>query len=216
MTHEYGGPNRDENIGIVLLAAGASSRMGAPKQLLKIEGVSLIRRAAEHALASACRPLVVVLGANADLIAPELSGLEITIVVNPDWMEGMSSSIRAGLRKLLADDSQIQSVILSLADQPNVTEASLGNLIDAHLQTGAGLVAASYSGQMGAPALFSKCYFQDLLQLEGEGGAKKLLKQHASLVVPVDFPEAELDLDTPEDFAAFEKGERCNSASTEP
>src|SRR3954451_302285 len=85
--------NREERIGVVLLAAGASSRMGTPKQLLKIGGVSLIRRAAEQALDSGCQPVVVVLGAKAELIAPELNGLAITIAVNGEWKVGMSSSI---------------------------------------------------------------------------------------------------------------------------
>ncbi|HEY0548011.1 MAG TPA: NTP transferase domain-containing protein, partial [Verrucomicrobiae bacterium] len=88
MTHENSGANRDRKTGIVVLAAGASRRMGMPKQLLKIEGVSLSRRAAEHALDSGCRPVVVVLGANADLIAAELNDLTIDIAVNRDCASG--------------------------------------------------------------------------------------------------------------------------------
>jgi len=203
MAHENDGSRRDGKIGIVLLAAGASSRMGTPKQLLKIEGISLIRRAAEHAFDSGCTPIFVVLGASADLIAPELNGLAIEITVNHEWQTGMSSSIRCGLKKLLDANSQIQGVILFLADQPNVTGTSLRRLTTAHTQSGSGLVAASYAGRIGTPALFSRFYFDELLQIEGQGGAKHLLARYATRVLPIDFPEAAFDLDTPQDFADF-------------
>jgi molybdenum cofactor cytidylyltransferase len=200
--------NQAGTIGIVILAAGASVRMGTPKQLLKLEGISLIRRAAEHALDSGCRPVVVVLGANADLIAPELSGLPIVIAVNHDSRKGMSSSIRCGLKKLLAANSEILGVVLFLADQPNVTGTSLRKLITAHVQCGSELVAASYSGHIGTPALFSRSYFDELLQINGQGGAKHLLECYATRVLPIDFPEAAFDLDTPQDFADFANGKR--------
>ena len=191
------------DFGIVVLAAGASVRMGTPKQLLKIEGVSLIRRSVEHALGSGCGPVVAVLGASADLIAPALSGLEIHIAVNHDWKMGISSSIRCGLRSLLTVNSQVEGVILFLADQPNVTGASLRKLTEARLRRSSELVAASYSGHIGTPALFSRSYFNELLQLEGQGGAKNLLERHAARVLSIDFPEAAFDLDTPQDFSDF-------------
>ena len=104
MTQESHLSEDDGNIGIVLLAAGASRRMGSPKQLIALGGVSLIRRSAEHALDSGCRPTVVVLGSNADRIAPELNGLALNITVNRQWATGMASSIRCGLKALLAID----------------------------------------------------------------------------------------------------------------
>ncbi len=206
LRNEMTGSKRDGTIGIVMLAAGASIRMGTPKQLLKIEGTSLIRRAAEHALDSACRPVVAVLGANADLIAPELNGLAIEVAVNHDWKMGISSSIRCGLKTLLAASSEIQGVILFLADQPNVTGTSLRKLTTAHGQSVSELLAASYSGHLGTPALFSRFYFDELLQIEGQGGAKNLLERYATQVLPIDFPEAAFDLDTPQDLADFAHG----------
>jgi molybdenum cofactor cytidylyltransferase len=203
MTHGNNGANGGREIGIVVLAAGASRRMGTPKQLLKIEGVSLVRRAAEHALDSGCRPVVVVLGANADLIAPELNGLAINIAVNHAWKTGMSSSICCGLETLLALDAQTEAVILFLADQPNVTGRSLRKLNTAHRHTGSELVAATYSGQIGTPALFSRFYFDELLRIEGQGGAQHLLERHGSRVLSIAVPEAACDLDTPEDLAEF-------------
>ncbi|MDB6025974.1 MAG: cupin [Verrucomicrobiales bacterium] len=203
------GSKRGGKIGIVILAAGASVRMGTPKQLLRFHGVSLIRRAAEHALDSGCQPVVVVLGANAELIAPELNGLPLEITVNHDWRTGMSSSIRCGLRTLLATDSEAQAVVLFLADQPNVTGTSLRKLTTAHRQCGSELVAAFYSGHLGTPALISRFYFEELLNIEGQGGAKNLLQRYSDRVLPIDLPEATFDLDTPEDFA--DKGAVMNT-----
>src|SRR5205085_292104 len=111
--------------------------------------------------------------------------------------------IRCGLKALLAAHPETESVILFLADQPDVTGTSLRKLTTAHEQCGSPLVAASYSGHVGTPALFSRSYFDELLKGEGQGGAKKILEQHAIRVMPVDFPEAACDLDTPEDVADF-------------
>jgi molybdenum cofactor cytidylyltransferase len=195
--------NRNDKTAIIILAAGASVRMGTPKQLLKVNGVSLVRRAAQHALDCACGPVVVVLGANAGLIKPELDGLAVEIAVNEDWRSGMSSSIRCGVTASLTAHPAIERVVLFLADQPNVTEASLRKLTTADMQCGSSAIAASYSGHIGTPALFSRCYFDELCSIEGEGGAKKILKRHANEVLPIDFPEAEFDLDTPAAFASF-------------
>src|SRR5205085_9168466 len=137
----------------------------------------------------------------ADLIAPELNGMAVHIAVNRDWQLGMSSSIRCGLKSLLCANPTLQSVILFLGDQPNVTGTSLQKLTTAHVQSGSGLVAASYDGYLGTPALFSRIYFNELLELEGQGGAKSLLERHANRVLQIELPEAACDLDMPEDVA---------------
>lgn len=193
------------NIGIILLAAGASVRMGTPKQLLKLGGVSLIRRAAENALTSGCRPVVVVLGAKAGLIVPELNGLAIEIVENAEWKTGLSASIRCGLQRMRSVAPEVEGVILFLADQPQVSGTALQKLTAAHALSTSGLVAASYAGHMGTPALFPREYFDELSQIEGPGGAKGLLAKYAKRVASVDFPEAAIDLDTPLDFTEFAK-----------
>jgi molybdenum cofactor cytidylyltransferase len=193
----------DRKIGIVLLAAGASVRMGSPKQLLKIDGVSMIRRAVQHALDAGCRPIVVVLGAKADQIAPEVKSLPVTVVHNLEWESGMSSSIRTGLKTLLAVDSHTQGVILFLGDQPSVTGKSLRNLATAHVQSGSEIVSAFYSNHIGTPALFSRRYFNELMRLEGQHGAKELLKHYRDGVLLYAMPEAACDLDTSVDYANF-------------
>ena len=189
--------------GIIVLAAGASVRMGTPKQLLDIGGASLIRRAAQAAIDSEGHPVVVVLGANAELIRPELDGLEAQVTVNSQWSVGMSSSIRCGLKKLLMLAPEIEGVVLMLADQPEVTSGSLRKLIRAHEDSDSDLVAARYNDVLGTPALFSRAYFDELLQLDGQSGARSLIERHRARVLAIHLPEAAGDLDTPEDLASF-------------
>jgi CTP:molybdopterin cytidylyltransferase MocA len=203
-------------IGIIVLAAGASLRMGTPKQLLKIAGVSLIRRAAQNALDSKCSPVVIVLGANADLIHRELEGLKVTLAVNRDWETGMSTSIRCGVEKLLAIAPGIGGAILMLADQPGVTGLVLENLTETFAQNNSGLVAARYSDQLGTPALFPRAYFDELQLLDGKGGAKSLLKKYRGHVMPIDLPEAAFDLDTPEDLRCFSFKQATASQLSQP
>jgi molybdenum cofactor cytidylyltransferase len=190
----------DSRVGIIVLAAGASARMGTPKQLLKIAGVPLIRLAAQNALDSGCRPAVAVLGSSADSIAPELAGLDIQLALNHHWQTGMSGSIRLGLKKLLEIDPHTNAAILMLADQPSLTGSSLQKLLAAFSAHPTSPIAARYSGQIGTPALFPSHYFPELLSLEGELGAKTLLKRHHTTVTPIDLPEAAPDLDTPEQY----------------
>lgn len=197
------GSSTGSNLGIVVLAAGGSSRMGTPKQLLAVEGVSLVRRAAQSAIASGCGPVLVVLGANAELVRGELEDLPIHLALNSGWQTGLASSIVCGLKSLLTQDPSIKSVIFMLADQPYVNEASLQKLIGAHRQSNSDLVAAWYLGQYGTPVLFSSVYFHQLLKLRGQGGAKGILQKHEEDAVFVELPEAAFDLDTPEDFATL-------------
>jgi molybdenum cofactor cytidylyltransferase len=194
---------RENQIGIIVLAAGASVRMGTPKQLLKIAGVSLIRRAAQNAIDSKCRPVVIVLGANADLIRDELEGLEIQIAVNHDWEIGMSTSIRCGVKTLLTIAPETDGAILMLGDQPNVTGAALEKLTGIFAQNNSAIIAARYLNQLGTPVLFPRAYFGELLKLNGKGGAKNLLKKYGERALAIDLPEAALDLDTPEDLCCF-------------
>jgi molybdenum cofactor cytidylyltransferase len=205
----------EKHIGIIVLAAGASVRMGTPKQLLKIADVTMVRRAAQNAIDSQCRPVVMVLGSNADLIRPELDGLMINLAVNPEWEMGMSTSIRFGLKTLLAIAPETDAAILVLADQPALTGMALQKLTGAFAQNTSGLVVARYSGQLGTPALFAGVYFNELLNLDGKEGAKSLLRRHLERVLPIDLPEAALDLDTPEQFDCWVSKDTSRSIPTE-
>jgi len=190
-----------EDVGAVVLAAGSSSRMGAPKQLLRFGGQTLLRRAALAALGAGCRPVVVVTGAYAELSRGELRGLEVLEAVNERWADGMASSIRAGLWALVGADAGASAVVLMLCDQPYVTPEVVASLVAAHSATGRPLVASRYGESFGAPALFARPLFAELAGLEGAAGAKQVIKSHASEAHFVDFPAGEVDVDTPEDFA---------------
>lgn len=182
--------------GLILLAAGASTRLGQSKQLLPFRGRSLLRHAAETALATSCRPVVVVLGASAELLRTQLAGLPLQTVFNPLWSEGVASSIRAGLETLTAD-----AVLFTLCDQPLVTSEMLERIINRHRRGGAEIVASEYNGTIGVPALFSRSYFPDLAALKGDAGAKRILLQVPARVARVPLPEAAFDVDRPEQTA---------------
>lgn len=186
--------------GLILLAAGGSSRLGRPKQLLLYQGRTLLRHAAETAFASGCRPVVVVLGAQADRLRAEIDGLEVVIAGNPDWALGMGSSVRAGLRALEEAAPDAAGVVLMLCDQPLITAASLDALVQAHVDTNAPLVASEYGGTRGVPAFFGRALFPDLRALKGEQGAKAVLAAHASEAVALPLPAGVWDVDTASDY----------------
>ena len=187
---------------IIVLAAGASTRMGRPKQLLTYGGHTFLRNAAEMAAASVCRPILVVLGAYADQLQSEIDGLLVQPVVNERWAEGMGSSIRAGLEALKYCDREgaAKAVVLMLCDQPFVTTANINELVTAYRSSGKGIIASEYGGIAGVPALFGHEYFADLAALSGTAGAKQIIAAHASEVMRVPFPQAATDVDTPEDY----------------
>lgn len=187
--------------GAVILAAGSSSRMGTPKQLLEIEGRPLIVRAVEAALASPAWPVVVVLGAHAEKIRPALARLPVLIAENPAWSEGMAASIRTGIATLGQFSRRLDGALLALCDQPAFSANAIAQLVAAQARSGRGIAAARYSGRNGAPALFLRRHFPALARLTGEEGARALLNGDPTGVVPVDLPELAVDLDTPEDFA---------------
>lgn len=187
--------------GAVILAAGSSSRMGTPKQLLEIEGRPLIVRAVEAALASPAWPIVVVLGAHAEKIRPALARLPVLIAENPAWSEGMAASIRTGITTLGQFSRALDGALLALCDQPAFSADVIAQLVAAQANSGRSIVAARYSGRNGAPALFLREHFPTLASLTGEEGARALLNGDPAGVAPVELPELAVDLDTPEDFA---------------
>ena len=192
----------DESIGIIILAAGASRRMPEPKQLLRFEGKTLLRRAAETALASVAARTIVVLGANFERTRAELEDLPVEIVHNAAWESGMSSSLKAGIERL-KEILPLAAALIMLADQPFITAAHLNRLAEKFRdpRRAPPIVAAEYDQTIGVPALFSPALFDDLSKLSGDEGAKKVLTKHRPLVETVDLPEAAFDIDTAQDFA---------------
>jgi molybdenum cofactor cytidylyltransferase len=188
--------------GIILLAAGSSSRLGRAKQLIEFQGKTLIQKAIDEANKSQANCLVVVLGANAELIQTGFDSSSTPFIVNPDWQQGMSSSMQAGLRFLM-EKEEINQVLLMLCDQPFVDASLLNQLINAKEISGKEIVAAAYSDTLGVPALFDRRYFEELVQLTGSEGAKKVIFKHQAEVHALDFPLGTVDLDTEEDVSQF-------------
>jgi len=186
--------------GLVILAAGASRRMGSPKQLIEIDGRPLLVRAIEAALAAPVWPVVVVLGANAVAIRPVIGHLPVLVIENPAWSEGMASSIREGVATLRQFSRTLDAAVLALCDQPGFSAATVESLLAAHRATTRGIVAARYAGHLGAPALFAREHFAALTALTGEEGARDLLNADPARVAAVELPELARDLDTPADL----------------
>ena len=148
--------------------------------------------------------MIVVTGAHAEQSSEELSGLSVREALNDDWETGMASSVRAGMKALAEESAEASAVVLMLCDQPYVTSETVAALIAAHRAEGSRVVASQYGGDFGVPALFARPLFAELARLEGRGGAKQVIKRHASEAQLLPFPEGEIDLDTPEDFSRLQ------------
>jgi molybdenum cofactor cytidylyltransferase len=196
---------RPLRFGAVILAAGASTRMGTPKQLLELDGQPLLVRAVDAALASEAWPVVVVVGANAEAIRPLLACRPILLAENAAWAEGMASSIRAGVATLRQFSRALDGAVIALCDQPAFSADTIAQLVAAQQATGRSIVAARYGGRQGAPALFLREHFPTLAALTGEEGARALLNDDPTRVAAVELPALALDLDTPADFAAAKR-----------
>jgi len=185
--------------GIIILAAGQSSRMGKPKQQLLYKGNSLLQHTVNIALQSPYRPVIVVLGAFADDILPTIAPKPIDVIINTKWEEGMASSIRAGIDYLQATPD-IDNALIMLCDQPHVSSRLLTDMAREKSQGNKGIVACAYNSTTGVPVLFDKKYFPELLLLSGQEGAKKLLAAHSADIGTIDFPLGAVDIDTIEDY----------------
>jgi molybdenum cofactor cytidylyltransferase len=198
---------RPPSVAIIILAAGASTRMGRPKQLLTYGGSTFLRHAAETAIGSVCRPLIVVLGAYADQLHDEIGDLPVEQVMNERWAEGMGWSIQAGLKALHQSDREraVEAVALMLCDHPLLTSAVINDLVMAYRSSGKGISASEYGGTVGVPVLFARRYFAELEALSAAAGAKHLIAAHSSDVVRVPFAQGIADVDTPEDYLQLQR-----------
>lgn len=183
-----------------MLAAGSSSRLGEPKQLLRFGHQTLIERTIEQALFAKCAEVVVVLGANKELILPKIKHYPITATVNANWSEGMGSTLKVGLKKVLALDANARGIITMVCDQPFLNSDLLYKITQCANQTGAPIVASSYGGKIGVPAYFGAELFPRLMQLKGQQGARKVIRSYEGQVAEVAFPQGIFDVDTQEDY----------------
>lgn len=191
-------------VGGILLAAGGSSRMGRPKQLVEFEGDTLLRRTASSMAGSACRPQLVVLGADAELCRSELTGLKVGSCINDDWASGMSSSIKTGFSCVTEIDPLIDAIIILLCDQPYITTEIIDNFIAEYRRIRPLAIASEYNGVIGVPALFSRDMFDQIMKLKGDRGARELIIAAGEKVKRVSLPEAAFEVDSPSDLTSLE------------
>ena len=194
------------NVAGVILAAGASRRLGEPKQLVRLGGETLLEHAVGVTVEAGCSPVIVVLGASFEAILAQSALTSAQTVLNLEWEEGMASSIRAGIRALPGGTS---AALLLTCDQPAVTAGHLRRLA---AEDPGEPVASAYAGRHGVPAYFPATAFAELLQLAGDQGARRLLAAARAL----DLPGGEMDVDTPESLrsARAMTGERTEQAES--
>ncbi len=184
---------------IIILAAGASSRLGKAKQLLVYKNKTLLRHTIDEA-EKAKAQIIVVLGANEMDIKKELADAKIDVVYNNNWQQGMATSINAGLKKALENNPELANCIICVCDQPYVSADLFKQLMDKKEETGKKIIASAYAGTLGTPVLFDKTYFEDLLQLQGDEGAKKIVKNSSEDIASVDFEMGRIDIDLSTDY----------------
>lgn len=192
--------NIKNKTGIVILAAGSSSRLGQPKQLLTYKNTTLLKNTINEASLIPNVVIIVVTGSNHELIKEQIESEEIKISFNPDWEMGMSSSIAKGLSDLLLEYPQIEKCIFAVCDQPFVSTAIFENLIDQYNKTKKGIAASAYAETLGTPVLLDKKYFKELLELKGQEGAKKIINKFLDDTVAVPFEKGNIDIDTMVDY----------------
>jgi molybdenum cofactor cytidylyltransferase len=181
----------------IILAAGSSSRLGTPKQLLLWQGQPLVKIVSQKLLATGIQPIIVVVGAESNAVKKALEDLDITTVENLYWKEGISTSIRAGIAAL---PDNIQAAIFATSDQPFVPESLIRKLIDEYRQTGAEIICPECKGELRNPVLFDKSLFAELTQLEGDTGGKALFDHHRITRVEWQNEEDFRDIDTQEEM----------------
>jgi molybdenum cofactor cytidylyltransferase len=196
----------DKHIGIIILSAGVSSRLGRPKQLLKhVESGSLIRHTCQVAINSGFGPIVLVVGARKELILEEVRDLAVHTVDNLMWSQGISGSIKTGLDCILELDPSLKAVIILVCDQPFLTSEIIKKLVSAYNLSGKPIIASTYKDVLGTPALFDRSFFSAILELTGDTGASKIIYRHPDQVEAVIFEQGGVDIDTEEDYERYMK-----------
>ena len=190
---------------IVILAAGKSSRMGQPKQLLKISDKTLLQLAVETALAADCSEVICILGAYKNRIAPTLANYSVTLIENKDYEDGLSSSLIKGLDYLTTRN--YDAALMMLGDQPSLKSSHINSLLTLSREHPNDIVATTYPNTIGVPAIYPKRFFNALRQLQGDKGAKEFLLSKEEEIHKVPHPEL-LDIDTLDDYETYIKTNR--------
>jgi molybdenum cofactor cytidylyltransferase len=186
-------------ISAILLAAGESNRMGQPKQLLPFGQSTIVERTIDNLLNSAVSETIVVLGYRDEEIRKTIAGKPVKLVINPDYQQGMSTSIIAGLKQV---DKRARAVLIALSDQPFVNSQTITSLVKAFIANNRGILIPVYQGRRGNPVIFTIKYKGELLNLKGDVGGREIIKRHPDdvLEVAVNCEGVLLDIDTMENY----------------
>ena len=186
--------------GILILAAGASRRMGRSKQLLKWQGISLLEHAVSAAKGVDSASIYVVLGANSQEILKEIQLDGVEVVQNDDWNLGMGRSLSFGLKSMLDSIPELKSVLVTLADLPLIDASHLQSMIQKFEGLRSSIIATRYPETSGVPAIYGSDYFEEILDLSGDKGGKSLLNKHKDHVKYQESRYPFLDVDSPEAY----------------
>lgn len=192
----------NEDLAIIILAAGSSSRLGQSKQLLKIDDETLLARSCKLAL-DVSKNATVVLGANYQAHEQAIQRIPIKVIENKNWQLGMGNSLKVGINYALSDNSNLNAILVMVCDQPLLTSNHLQKLIEISNTNERSIISSSYQGVLGVPAIFKKNIFDELLILKDEEGARKIIQSKKNEVCSVEFIGGEIDLDTPADVKNF-------------
>jgi molybdenum cofactor cytidylyltransferase len=189
-----------KNIGVIILAAGGSSRLGQPKQLLRFQDKPLLQHIVDQSQIFTFEAYVLVLGAHAVEIQKSIDPGHFKVIINEDWEEGMAGSIRRGVEASLFIEPELEHILILLSDQPFVTSELIHEMIAAHTKRGKEITGCGYEDTVGVPVLFTRRFFKELCMLEGDRGAKVLIKKYPDKLAVVPFELGSLDVDIPEDY----------------
>lgn len=187
-----------EKIAILIIAAGASARLGQPKQLLPFRGTFLLNYVLNECLSSELGDVFVVLGANRAAIENRLTDSPCALLYPPNWQNGMGNSLAFGITAIAK--KSYTGVIVLLADQPFFNHENLAAIVKKRAESNAPIVLSKYKKGIGPPSFFDAALFPEMQKLQGDIGAKPIVQKYKSLVVTVDFEQGNLDIDTPEDL----------------
>ena len=187
-------------LGMVIPAAGASTRLGQPKQLLRWKGRTLISRTIQLGAEVGCDPVVVVLGASAELISTEVNELDCHQVINTQWQQGIGGTIALGTKKAISIAPDINGILILLTDQPAIDSLFLKKLLALFKDHPDNIIATGYETKAGVPAIFPRSCFQALQKLSGDEGARNIIASSRQMVQVLTPSSPLLDIDTPEDY----------------
>ncbi len=192
-------------MGILILAGGNSSRMGSIKQLLSWEQTTLMEHAVHQAEMSDAYEVLVVLGANIELIKEKISVKRAGVIENNSWELGLGTSISCGVTYAISNWGNLDGVMIMLADQPLVDTLFLNQIMEKFKTSEKGIVATKYGKRVGVPAIFSQAYFGELVQLNDDFGAKKIMTKYKNDIFEIDGQGKTEDIDTLEDYKRLKK-----------